>query len=236
MSNIPSELKYTKSHEWVRDEGDGCVTVGISDHAQEQLGDLVFVELPQPGAQFRAGDECAVVESVKAASDVYSPVTGEIVEVNTELADGPEDSLHALLGHLDLGRLAQGQGAHQVGLGAVDGQHLAYGVGFLGQAVDAPAHGRGEPAGQLHPRQLRGDDPGATVTPEHPLLDEVAGQLSAEERAAPGLVEHPPCKPGEVGHYKNVFLFITPQESKNFPVIRVKKIKATPAESLVALS
>jgi len=90
MNNIPSELKYAKSHEWVRDEGDGCVTVGITDHAQEQLGDLVFVELPQPGGQVRAGDECAVVESVKAASDVYSPVSGEILEVNTELADSPE--------------------------------------------------------------------------------------------------------------------------------------------------
>lgn len=90
MSNIPSDLKYTKSHEWVRDEGDGSVTVGISDHAQELLGDLVFVELPEPGAEIKAGDECAVVESVKAASDVYCPLNGEVTEVNETLADAPE--------------------------------------------------------------------------------------------------------------------------------------------------
>ncbi|PLY14418.1 MAG: glycine cleavage system protein H [Sedimenticola sp.] len=90
MSNVPSELKYTKSHEWVRDEGDGTVTVGISEHAQELLGDLVFVELPELGATVDAGSECAVVESVKAASDVFSPVTGEVIAVNEELADAPE--------------------------------------------------------------------------------------------------------------------------------------------------
>ena len=91
MSNdVPSELKYTKSHEWVRAEDDGIVTVGITDHAQELLGDLVFVELPEVGVQLGAGGECAVVESVKAASDVYSPVTGEVVEVNEALADTPE--------------------------------------------------------------------------------------------------------------------------------------------------
>ena len=90
MSNVPSDLKYTKSHEWIRDEGDGTVTVGITEHAQELLGDLVFVELPEVGASVNAGNECAVVESVKAASDVYSPVTGEVIATNDELADAPE--------------------------------------------------------------------------------------------------------------------------------------------------
>lgn len=91
MSNdVPSELKYTKSHEWVRSEDDGVVTIGITDHAQELLGDLVFVELPEVGASLGAGGECAVVESVKAASDVYSPASGEVVEVNEALADSPE--------------------------------------------------------------------------------------------------------------------------------------------------
>ncbi|WP_456412830.1 glycine cleavage system protein GcvH [Thiolapillus sp.] len=90
MSNIPENLKYAESHEWVHDEGDGTVTVGISDHAQELLGDLVFVELPEIGAQLKAGDECAVVESVKAASDVYSPLDGEVIETNEALADSPE--------------------------------------------------------------------------------------------------------------------------------------------------
>jgi glycine cleavage system H protein len=90
MSNIPDNLKYSKSHEWVNDEGDGIVSVGITDHAQELLGDLVFVELPEVGANLSAGSECAVVESVKAASDVYSPVDGEVVAVNEDLADTPE--------------------------------------------------------------------------------------------------------------------------------------------------
>ena len=90
MSDVPSELKYTKSHEWVRDEGDGTVTIGITDHAQELLGDLVFVELPEVGADLTAGDACCVVESVKAASDVYAPVSGEVLEVNEMLADTPE--------------------------------------------------------------------------------------------------------------------------------------------------
>lgn len=90
MSELPSELKYAKTHEWVRDEGDGNVTVGISDHAQELLGDLVFVELPEIGASVDAAAECAVVESVKAASDVYSPVSGEVVAVNEALVDAPE--------------------------------------------------------------------------------------------------------------------------------------------------
>ena len=91
MSNTPNDLKYTKSHEWVKDNGDGTVTVGITDHAQELLGDLVFVELPEVGSDAEAGNEIAVVESVKAASDVYSPVTGEVVESNESLADAPED-------------------------------------------------------------------------------------------------------------------------------------------------
>ncbi|BAO43082.1 glycine cleavage system protein GcvH [Thiolapillus brandeum] len=90
MSTIPDNLKYSKSHEWVKDEGDGTVSVGITDHAQELLGDLVFVELPEAGANLSAGSECAVVESVKAASDVYSPVDGEVVAVNEDLADTPE--------------------------------------------------------------------------------------------------------------------------------------------------
>ena len=90
MSEIPADLKYTESHEWVRDDGNGVVTVGITDHAQALLGDLVFVEIPEVGAGFTEGDACAVVESVKAASDIYSPLEGEIVEVNEELADSPE--------------------------------------------------------------------------------------------------------------------------------------------------
>lgn len=90
MSEIPSELKYTKSHEWLRVEDDGLITVGISDHAQELLGDLVFIELPEVGTEFVAGDECCVVESVKAASDVYMPISGEVVAVNDVLADEPE--------------------------------------------------------------------------------------------------------------------------------------------------
>ena len=90
MSNIPQELKYTKSHEWVRLEDDGSLTVGITEHAQGLLGDMVFVELPDIGDEFEAEQECAVVESVKAASDVYCPVEGEIIAVNEELEDAPE--------------------------------------------------------------------------------------------------------------------------------------------------
>lgn len=90
MSDIPPELKYTKSHEWVEDEGDGTVKVGITDHAQDLLGDMVFVELPDIGRSVTAGEECAVVESVKAASDIYSPLAGEIVEVNETLTDSPD--------------------------------------------------------------------------------------------------------------------------------------------------
>ena len=90
MSNIPEELKYTAEHEWIRDEGHGVVSVGITDHAQAQLGDLVFVELPEVGETLALGAECAVVESVKAASDVFSPLTGEVVAVNEALVDAPE--------------------------------------------------------------------------------------------------------------------------------------------------
>ena len=90
MSNTPKELHYTKSHEWLLDEGDGIVTIGITEHAQELLGDLVFVDLPEVGARVEAGSDCAVVESVKAASDVYSPVSGEVIEVNEALGDSPE--------------------------------------------------------------------------------------------------------------------------------------------------
>ncbi|USE36316.1 glycine cleavage system protein GcvH [Endozoicomonas sp. SCSIO W0465] len=90
MSNIPSELRYLRSHEWVRLEEDGTVTIGITDHAQEALGDVVFVELPEPGAVFAAGDEAGAVESVKAASEIYVPLTGEVLEVNSTLEDAPE--------------------------------------------------------------------------------------------------------------------------------------------------
>jgi len=90
MSNIPSELKYATSHEWVRNEGDGTVTVGITEHAQDLLGDMVFVELPDVGDTVSTGDDVAVAESVKAASDIYAPVTGEVVEVNEDLEDSPE--------------------------------------------------------------------------------------------------------------------------------------------------
>ena len=90
MSHTPAELKYASSHEWARLEEDGTVTVGISDHAQNALGDVVFVELPEPGAQLAAGDEAGVVESVKAASDVYAPVGGQVIAVNEALDDAPE--------------------------------------------------------------------------------------------------------------------------------------------------
>jgi len=90
MSEIPGDLKFMKSHEWVRIEGDGKATIGISDHAQELLGDLVYVELPNVGDRLEAGNTCAVVESVKAASDVYAPITGTVTAVNSALTDAPE--------------------------------------------------------------------------------------------------------------------------------------------------
>jgi glycine cleavage system H protein len=90
MSSIPDDLQYSASHEWVRDEGDGIVAIGITDYAQSALGDIVYVELPQPGATIGTGEVIGVVESVKAASDLYSPVAGEVVETNNELETGPE--------------------------------------------------------------------------------------------------------------------------------------------------
>jgi glycine cleavage system H protein len=92
--NIPAELKYTESHEWVRAEADGSVTVGITEYAQDALGDIVFVELPKVGKSFSAGDDAAVVESVKAASDIYAPVSGQVTAVNDAVADAP-DSINA---------------------------------------------------------------------------------------------------------------------------------------------
>jgi glycine cleavage system H protein len=88
--NIPADLQYTSSHEWVRRESDGTVTIGITDHAQSALGDLVYLELPQVGRKLRAGEACAVVESVKAASDVYAPFSGEVVAVNDAITATPE--------------------------------------------------------------------------------------------------------------------------------------------------
>lgn len=90
MSNLPTNLRYAKSHEWVLDHQDGTVTVGITDHAQEALGDVVFVELPEVGQALSKGKEFGVIESVKAASDLYSPVDGEVTEVNDALEDAPE--------------------------------------------------------------------------------------------------------------------------------------------------
>ncbi|MCZ2722254.1 glycine cleavage system protein GcvH [Marinomonas sp. 15G1-11] len=90
MSNIPANLKYAESHEWVLDNGDGTVTVGITDHAQELLGDVVYVELPEVGSEVNATEQFSLVESVKAASDIYAPVSGEVVEVNEALSDEPE--------------------------------------------------------------------------------------------------------------------------------------------------
>lgn len=89
MSDIPSDLRYTESHEWVSIEDDGIVRVGITDHAQTQLGDLVFVELPEEEAQLNQGDACAVVESVKAASDIYAPISGTVIAINEALEDDP---------------------------------------------------------------------------------------------------------------------------------------------------
>ncbi|MCE8014041.1 glycine cleavage system protein GcvH [Billgrantia desiderata] len=90
MSSIPANLRYNDSHEWVLDNGDGTVTIGITDHAQEALGDVVFVELPEVGRTLEKGEEFGVIESVKAASDLYAPLAGEIVAVNEALEDAPE--------------------------------------------------------------------------------------------------------------------------------------------------
>lgn len=90
MSNVPVELKYTKDHEWIRVMDDGNLMIGITEHAQDLLGDMVFIETPESGSKFEAGQSCAVVESVKAASDVYCPIAGEVIEGNEALADAPE--------------------------------------------------------------------------------------------------------------------------------------------------
>ncbi|MBI5861242.1 MAG: glycine cleavage system protein GcvH [Rhodocyclales bacterium] len=89
--STPSNLKYTASHEWIKQEADGTLTIGITDHAQEALGDIVFLELPGVGRSVKVGEACAVVESVKAASDIYAPVSGEIIEANQAAADAPEN-------------------------------------------------------------------------------------------------------------------------------------------------
>lgn len=90
MSNVPGELKYSKEHEWLRKESDGTYTVGITEHAQQLLGDMVFIDLPDTGTTVNAGDDCAVAESVKAASDIYAPISGEIIAINEALGDAPE--------------------------------------------------------------------------------------------------------------------------------------------------
>ena len=90
MSTLPAHLKYTKSHEWVRSEEDGSLTIGITDHAQHALGDIVFLELPETGRKLSAGEACAVIESVKAASDLYAPVAGEVVAINQDIVDTPD--------------------------------------------------------------------------------------------------------------------------------------------------
>ena len=90
MAELPGDLKYSKSHEWVRVNDDGTVTVGITDHAQDQLGDMVYIEVPEQGRELEAEEACAVVESVKAASDVYTPLAGTVIEGNEALADSPE--------------------------------------------------------------------------------------------------------------------------------------------------
>ena len=90
MSNVPSTLKYTKSHEWIRVEDDGSLTIGVTDHAQAALGDVVFLDLPEAGRSLAAGEACAVIESVKAASDIYAPVAGEVVAANQDVVDAPE--------------------------------------------------------------------------------------------------------------------------------------------------
>jgi glycine cleavage system H protein len=97
--NVPSDLKYTASHEWIRAEADGSLTIGITDHAQEALGDLVFIELPAVGRKVKAGEACAVVESVKAASDIYAPASGEITAGNAEVVASPETVNADAYGH-----------------------------------------------------------------------------------------------------------------------------------------
>lgn len=90
MSEVPSDMRYLETHEWVRNEGDGTATIGITDHAQDSLGDVVYVELPEEGAEISAGEESGVVESVKAASDIFAPISGEVIAINGQLEDQPE--------------------------------------------------------------------------------------------------------------------------------------------------
>ncbi len=97
--NVPTDLKYTASHEWIRGEADGTITIGITDHAQEALGDLVFIELPAVGRKVKAGEACAVVESVKAASDIYAPVSGVVTAGNSQVTDAPETVNTDAYGH-----------------------------------------------------------------------------------------------------------------------------------------
>jgi glycine cleavage system H protein len=97
--DVPSDLKYTASHEWIRSESDGTITIGITDHAQEALGDLVFIELPAVGRKVKAGEACAVVESVKAASDIYAPVSGVVTAGNSQVTDAPETVNADAYGH-----------------------------------------------------------------------------------------------------------------------------------------
>ena len=121
MSQIPPELKYVKTHEWLELLADGTVKVGITDHAQEMLGDMVYVELPEVGRELNAGDECGVVESVKAASDVYIPLTGRIVEVNETVTETPETVNSDPYGDGWLYRLKVGDSGELDGLLDADG-------------------------------------------------------------------------------------------------------------------
>jgi glycine cleavage system H protein len=126
MSNIPADLKYTRSHEWLKALPEGIVEIGISDHAQESLGDLVFVELPEVGRSLAAGEACAVVESVKAASDIYAPVAATVVAINAQLAEAPELINQDPYGRGWIMRLKPtAQGAASGLLSAVDYQALA---------------------------------------------------------------------------------------------------------------
>ena len=116
MSDLPGDLQYTKEHEWLRREDDGSVTVGITDHAQSSLGDLVYVELPEKGQEVEVDGEMAVVESVKAASDVYAPIAGTVVDINEALADDPEVINNDPYGDGWIVRMQPAEGAAQEGL------------------------------------------------------------------------------------------------------------------------
>ena len=116
MSETPADLRYSRNHEWARANDDGSVTIGITDHAQDQLGDLVYVEVPEQGREVEADEACAVVESVKAASDVYSPIAGTVLEVNEALADKPEMVNHDTYGEGWLIRLDPASGDALSGL------------------------------------------------------------------------------------------------------------------------